>query len=306
MNGSGKRVTSGQRMVSAAALHDVARLSQHEAMVWADALALVVEDGQEDAPRILLARVVDELTAERIRSALLGRMGRRDQVLAEKVEELYRAATDVPADELPEWAEVGIRTPDGQVVFSGHTLDLDGRGGGGGGGGGGPVAVAFDHGHGSPGRWVIGGCAVGGRPRRSAVPPAQPTGAPGRRVAHAGGRAGRLARQWYVNGREEADFLRSLGQRVRGLREVRGLSQHQAAELAGMSKSMVSKIERGKRTGYNLLFLWSLTRAMGVPWTELADDAVRDLVRWSRVHPSRPVSAAGGARPYCGLASRRR
>jgi DNA-binding transcriptional regulator YiaG len=44
-----------------------------------------------------------------------------------------------------------------------------------------------------------------------------------------------------MNAREEADFLRSIGQRVRGLREVRGLSQHRAAELAGMSKSMVAR-----------------------------------------------------------------
>jgi hypothetical protein len=125
VNGSGKRVTSGQRMVAAAALHDVGRLSQDEAMVWADALARVVEDGQEDAPRVLLARVVDELTAERVLAVLLGRMGRRDSVLAEEVEELYRDAMDVPAEELPDWAEAGIRTPDGLVAFSGHTLDLD-------------------------------------------------------------------------------------------------------------------------------------------------------------------------------------
>jgi hypothetical protein len=125
VNGSGRRVTSGQRMVAAAALHDVGKLGQDEAMVWADALALVVEDGQEDAPRVLLARVVDELTAERIRLALLGRMGRRDEVLAEKVERLYRDAMDVPAQDLPAWADAGIRTPDGLLVFSGHALDLD-------------------------------------------------------------------------------------------------------------------------------------------------------------------------------------
>jgi len=112
-------------MVVAAALHDVGRFAQDEAMVWADALALVVEDGEEDAPRVLLARVVDELTAERIRSALLGRMGRRDQLPAEKVEQLFRNATEVSAEELPDWADAGIRTPDGLVVFSGHTLDLD-------------------------------------------------------------------------------------------------------------------------------------------------------------------------------------
>ena len=124
-NGSGRRVTSGERMVAAAALHDVGKLSQDEAMVWADALALVVEDGQEDAPRLLLSRVVDQVTAERVRAALLGKLARRDEVLAERVDELYRSVVDVPAGELPAWADAGIRAPDGLVAFSGHTLDLD-------------------------------------------------------------------------------------------------------------------------------------------------------------------------------------
>ena len=124
VNGS-RRVTSGQRMVVAAALHDIGRLTQDEAMVWADALALVVEDGQEDAPRVLLARVVDELTAERVRAALLGKLGRRDEVLAERVDELYRSVVDVPAGELPAWAEAGIIDPAGRRAYSRHTLDLD-------------------------------------------------------------------------------------------------------------------------------------------------------------------------------------
>ena len=124
-NGSGRRVTSGQRVVAAAALADRARLSLAEASMWADALALMVEDGQEDAPRVLLARVTDELTAERVRSALLGRMGSADEQLVEQVREVFMAAVDVPADELPEWAEAGIVDPAGRRVYSRHTLDLD-------------------------------------------------------------------------------------------------------------------------------------------------------------------------------------
>lgn len=104
--------------------------------------------------------------------------------------------------------------------------------------------------------------------------------------------------------RAEADFLRALGQRLRGVRQVRGLTLSQAADLAGMSRSMVSKIERGEPSGYNVLFLWDLTRMLGVPWIELADDAVRDLHRWSRIYP--PRSPAAGGRPYSGLAPHRR
>ena len=124
-NGSGRRVTSGERMVAAAALHEMGKLGQEEAMAWADALAAVVNDGQHDAPRVLLSRVVDELTAERVRAALLGNLGQHDAALAEKVNELYLSALDVPAGELPPWADAGIRTPEGLVAYSGHTLDLD-------------------------------------------------------------------------------------------------------------------------------------------------------------------------------------
>ena len=124
-NGSGRRVTSGERMVAAAALHDMGKLGQEEAMAWADALAAVVDDGQHEAPRVLLSRVVDQVTAERVRAALLGNLGRHDAVLAERVNELYLSALDVPAAELPPWADAGIRTPEGLVAYSGHTLDLD-------------------------------------------------------------------------------------------------------------------------------------------------------------------------------------
>lgn len=117
-NGNGRRVTSGQRVVAAAALADRARLSLAETSMWADALALMVEDGQEDAPRVLLARVTDELTAERVRSALLGRMGSADEQLAQQ-------AVDVPGGELPPWAEAGIIDPAGRPAYSRHTLDLD-------------------------------------------------------------------------------------------------------------------------------------------------------------------------------------
>ncbi len=124
-NGSGRRVTSGQRMVAAAALHDIGKLSQDEAMVWADACAYLVEDGQIESTRVLLSRVVDQLTTERVRAALLGRLGGLDSVYADRIDELYLMAYDIPPHALPGWADAGIRVPDGVVAFSGHTLDLD-------------------------------------------------------------------------------------------------------------------------------------------------------------------------------------
>lgn len=74
---------------------------------------------------MLLARVVDRVTAERVRAALLGKMGRRDAELAATVEEVFQAAVAIPAGELPEWAETGIRVPDGRLILARHTLDLD-------------------------------------------------------------------------------------------------------------------------------------------------------------------------------------
>jgi hypothetical protein len=65
------------------------------------------------------------MTAERVRAALLGRMGGSDAALAATVEEVYRAAVAVPAGELPEWTEAGIRVPDGRLMVSRQILDLD-------------------------------------------------------------------------------------------------------------------------------------------------------------------------------------
>jgi hypothetical protein len=101
------------------------RLSLAEAAVWADALALLVEDGQDDGPVVLLSRVVDRLTAERVRRALVGRLGAAEEQFATAVEDAFRTAVEVPADELPLWAENGIVDPAGRRVFGKHTLDLD-------------------------------------------------------------------------------------------------------------------------------------------------------------------------------------
>jgi hypothetical protein len=111
--------------VAATALMDQGRLSVAEAAVWADALALLVEDGQDDGPVVLLSRVVDRLTAERVRRALVGRLGAVEEQFAAAVEEVFRTAVEVPAGELPSWAETGITDPAGRRVFGKHTLDLD-------------------------------------------------------------------------------------------------------------------------------------------------------------------------------------
>lgn len=124
-NGSGRRVTSGQRMVACAALQDVGEFGQEEAFAWVDALAVAVEDGQEDAPRVLLSRLVDEVTAERVRAALLGNLRPSERSFADRVDELFLTMAAVPDDELPAWATSGIQSPAGYRAYSRLTLDLD-------------------------------------------------------------------------------------------------------------------------------------------------------------------------------------
>lgn len=112
-------------MVAAAALQDFGKFTRDEAFAWADALAVAVEDGQDDAPRVLLSRLVDEVTRERVRTALLGNLRPSEAQLAERVTELFDSVVGIPADELPAWADAGIRSPLGLISYSGHTLDLD-------------------------------------------------------------------------------------------------------------------------------------------------------------------------------------
>jgi len=63
------------------------------------------------------------------------------------------------------------------------------------------------------------------------------------------------------------DFLRKLGRQLRERRKLRGLSQEQLGELAGLSTRYISLIEAG-RGNPSILRLLGLTRALGVPLHE--------------------------------------
>jgi len=62
-------------------------------------------------------------------------------------------------------------------------------------------------------------------------------------------------------------FLRRLGHQLRELRKLRGLSQKQLGQLAGLSTRYVSQVESG-RGNLSILRLVELTRALGVPLHE--------------------------------------
>jgi hypothetical protein len=48
-----------------------------------------------------------------------------EEEFAAAVEDVFRTAVEVPAGELPSWAETGLVDPGGRRVFGKHTLDLD-------------------------------------------------------------------------------------------------------------------------------------------------------------------------------------
>ncbi|KPP88302.1 MAG: Xre family transcriptional regulator with cupin sensor [Rhodobacteraceae bacterium HLUCCA08] len=71
---------------------------------------------------------------------------------------------------------------------------------------------------------------------------------------------------------ENADSILSLlPERLRKARQARGLSLDAVARLSGVSRSMVSQIERGNSSP-TVSTLWNLTRALQVDFAGLLDD----------------------------------
>lgn len=66
----------------------------------------------------------------------------------------------------------------------------------------------------------------------------------------------------------DSDFHDRLAAALREARQARGLSLEAAARLSGVSRSMVSQIERGESSP-TVATLWNLTRALGVDFAGL-------------------------------------
>jgi transcriptional regulator with XRE-family HTH domain len=69
---------------------------------------------------------------------------------------------------------------------------------------------------------------------------------------------------------EPDDILQRLPSRLREARRVQGLSLDAVARLSGVSRSMVSQIERGESSP-TIATLWNLTRALQVDFAGLLD-----------------------------------
>jgi transcriptional regulator with XRE-family HTH domain len=72
--------------------------------------------------------------------------------------------------------------------------------------------------------------------------------------------------------------MAELGQRLRGERRARGLTIERLAELSGISRSMVSDVERGARTP-TVLVLDRLATALGTSIARLLDEPAHAALR---------------------------
>src|SRR6266705_1518812 len=84
----------------------------------------------------------------------------------------------------------------------------------------------------------------------------------------------------------EAGFLEQLGQRVRTMRSLRGMSRKVLAKVSGISERYIAQLESGKGN-VSIVLLRRVSNAMGahledlIPSTDPAPDwqVIRDLLR---------------------------
>lgn len=61
----------------------------------------------------------------------------------------------------------------------------------------------------------------------------------------------------------------NLGEQIRDFRAALGWSQFHLAEKAGISQSVISDIESGRRNNPSIKTLWKIAKALEVPLSEL-------------------------------------
>ena len=77
------------------------------------------------------------------------------------------------------------------------------------------------------------------------------------------------------------DMRRLVGQNVKRLREKKGLTQEQFAEISGFSQQYISSLERGRRNP-TVISLYELSVALGVNHIELVRPSKRRQSRGGR------------------------
>lgn len=71
---------------------------------------------------------------------------------------------------------------------------------------------------------------------------------------------------------QQNDIMSQLAPRLKDARKAKGLSLDQVAKLSGVSRSMLSQIERGESSP-TVATLWNLTRALQVDFAGLLDSS---------------------------------
>ena len=94
------------------------------------------------------------------------------------------------------------------------------------------------------------------------------------------------------------DILNLLPARLKQARRAQGLSLEAVSNLSGVSRSMVSQIERGESSP-TISTLWNLTRALQVDFAGLLDGAPTEpqieVLRSAAVPTMRTTSVTGSA-----------
>ena len=100
------------------------------------------------------------------------------------------------------------------------------------------------------------------------------------------------------HGRDTDAYLRRLGERVRTLRNQRGMSRKALAQHAKVSERYLAQLETGKGNG-SIVLLRRISRAIGMPVTQLVNEGVEpalDLVLLSQFLERLPPKALADAR----------
>ncbi len=74
------------------------------------------------------------------------------------------------------------------------------------------------------------------------------------------------------------DMKQIFGQNVRRIRQIRGYSQEELAERAGLHRTYVGSVERGERN-VSLYNIVTLARALDVPVSDLFSGIITQAVR---------------------------
>src|ERR1043165_6738688 len=101
-----------------------------------------------------------------------------------------------------------------------------------------------------------------------------------------------------ANSRDTDAYLRHLGERVRTLRNQRGMTRKALAEHAEVSERYLAKLEAGQGNG-SIVLLRRIARALGMPLTQLVHDGADpplDFVLLSQFLERLPAPALALAR----------